>query len=38
MANSMEKVYMLHHRGLKSMENGKKERELSGLVQMIMIE
>jgi len=38
MVNSMEKVYMLHHKGLKSMANGKKERELNGLVQMIMIE
>jgi len=27
MANSMEKESMLHHKGLKNSENGKKERE-----------
>jgi hypothetical protein len=27
MVNSMVKVSMLHHKGLKNLENGKKERE-----------
>jgi len=38
MANSMVKVFIIHLRVLRNLENGKKGRELSGLVPMRTIE